>query len=208
MYSFTDFSFLKLLSKLFLGISLVVLASCGGNSSSTYTPPAPAYVGFYGDSLTHGGFYEGKKMDISPVTMMTTYANGRWIGTDYAMDGMRCVEHPAVTPNLYAYAFRFGMADHVKGTKLPELADCLTKSVTALISNGARVYITGIIHIPDPIANAELGIWDAKLKEIAINTGATFIDVRSLGQVEMNDDIHPNQIGSDKVSFYIANAIQ
>lgn len=178
------------------------------NSKKAEVPQGPNIVAFLGDSLTNGGFYEGKKMGVSPVERMTEYAKGRWIGLNLAMDGMRCVDHPTPPKDAHAYVFRFGMADQVKGSTFEEVHDHLRESVYALKRDGKTVYITGIINVPDPVRNTILGEWDAEQRAIAIELGAIFIDVRALGQVSMNDDIHPDQEGSDKVSLLIASSIQ
>lgn len=189
-------------------LSVVLLVGCGGGGKKESSAHESNLVAFLGDSLTNGGFYEGKKMGVSPVERMTEYAKGRWIGLNLAMDGMRCVDHPTPPKDAHAYVFRFGMADQVKGSTFEEVHDHLRESVYALKRDGKTVYITGIINVPDPVRNTILGEWDAEQRAIAIELGAIFIDVRALGQVSMNDDIHPDQEGSDKVSLLIASSIQ
>lgn len=185
-----------------------LMMACSGGSSSSDAPSTPtAHVGFIGDSLTNGGLYDNQKLGVSPVVQMTQYASGRWIGVNYAVDGMRCVEHPVPAADHHAYVFRFGMADHVKGTTLTQLQDCLYTSINDLLKMGKTVYMVGIIHVPDPTRDQELTQWDSALKVLARSLGVPFIDVRSLGQVEMADDIHPNQTGSDRTSRLIADSI-
>ena len=187
---------------------VVLLVACGGGGPNKPSPiHEPDVVVFLGDSLTNGGFYDNKKMDVSPVERMTQFANGRWVGLNLAVDGMRCVEHPKPPKDAYAYVFRFGMADHVKGSTFDEVHTHLRASVKALKEEGKTVYIVGIIRVPDPIRDEELDRWDAEQQAIALELDAVFIDVRSMGQVSMNDDIHPDQAGSDTVSSVIAGAI-
>lgn len=199
----------KMVLRWFSLLCLVFLTlGCSGGSSGGGEPAPVPQVAFLGDSLTNGGSYPGEKLAVSPVVRMTEYAQGRWTGVNYAVDGMRCVEHPVPQAGMRAYVFRFGMADQVKGTVLAELQDCLYKSVKSLLQMGNAVYLVGVIHVPDPSRNAILEDWDRAIRTIATSLGAPFIDVRSLGQVEMHDDIHPNQVGSDRVSRLIADSIR
>lgn len=187
-----------------------VAAACGGGSHNSTTPTTPAppkVVAFLGDSLTNGGFYAGASLEVRPVERMTSYAEGRWVGLNLAADGMRCVEHPKPPEDAYAYVFRFGMADQVKGSKREDVNACLRSSVKALKDAGKTVYVVGVINVQDPAQNSVLALWDADQKAIAESLNAFFIDVRSLGHISMNDDIHPDQAGSDKTSRLIADSI-
>lgn len=194
-----------------IGMALVLTAiSCGGGGSKTPIDTKPKEIGvvaFLGDSLTNGGFYGGQRLAVSPVDRMTAYAAGRWTGLNMAVDGMQCVNHPAPPLDAHAYVFRFGMADQVKGSVREVVNACLNDAVKALKEAGKTVYLVGVIHVPDPAQNAILAQWDADQKAIAKALDVVFIDVRALGQVSMNDDIHPDQAGSDRISRLIADTI-
>jgi hypothetical protein len=71
---------------------------------------------------------------------------------------------------------------------------------TYLLTFELKIYI--------PAQNSELALWDADQKALAESLNAFFIDVRSLGHISMNDDIHPDQAGSDKTSRLIADSIK
>ena len=187
----------------------------------------PVLISFYGDSITRG---DG--LSPRPVARRTELAKGAFVGVDYSLGGATVQDATAGDFRL-PYKMPFAewikqdpaticVIGHAGANALhyPDKIDEYDALLTAMISqakaSGKTVVLSGMTWVAFPVAGLSdadgtrilqnLSDFDDRTEAIAAREGIPYMDLRTVpfnGQVDMLDNVHPNQAYADRISVYV-----
>ena len=196
-------------------------AGCGGGDA----PPALPVVEFYGDSLTFGSI-EGPagtvtRLAVPPVRRAQEQMEDAAVCVDLslpgatvrdALDGVammpfgRFAEHVATTP-ASVLVVRYGGADAIRGTPLPDFERDLSALVTLAQAAGKTVWLVGVIATPTGVTDD----FDLAVERTADAFGVGFVNVRAVPFAlpdDLADGVHPAQAWSDRITAAIVRHLR
>lgn len=193
-------------------------AGCGGGD--TPPPRAPRVVEFYGDSLTFGSIAgpsgELTRLAVPPVRRAQELLGASALCVDLslpgatvrdALDGVnmmpfgRFADHVAAT-SAQTLVIRYGGADAIRGTPLPDFERDLGALATLARVSGKRVLLVGVIATTDGVTDD----FDLAVERAADALGLEFVDVRAVPFTlpdDLADAVHPAQAWSDRLTAAI-----
>ena len=192
-------------------------AGCGGGDAPA---PAPRVIEWYGDSLTFGSIAgpsgELTRLAVPPVRRAQELLGGAAMCVDLslpgatvrdALDGVnmmpfgRFADHVRTT-RADTLVIRYGGADAVRGTPLPDFERDLSAMVTQAHASGKTVLLVGVIATPGGATDD----YDLAVERTADAHGAGFVDVRAVPYAlpdDLADGVHPAQAWSDRITAAI-----
>ena len=196
-------------------------AGCGGGDA----PPALPVVEFYGDSLTFGSI-EGPagtvtRLAVPPVRRAQELLGDAALCVDLslpgatvadALDGVammpfgRFADHVAATA-AQTLVIRYGGADAIRGTPLPDFERDLSALVTLAQAAGKTVWLVGVIATPTGVTDD----FDLAVERTADAFGVGFVNVRAVSvtfPADLADGVHPAQAWSDRLTAAIVRPLQ
>ena len=207
------------------GLLAVLCAGCGGGSPDE-PPAAPAQrvIEFYGDSLTFGSI-EGPagtltRLAVPPVRRAQEMLGDAALCVDLSLPGATVADALAGVAMMPFGAFaqhvsataastlviRYGGADALRGTPLPDFERDLGAMVTQAQAAGKTVLLVGVITLPGGATDD----YDLAVERVADAHGAGFVDVRAVpgGSSDTADGTHPAQAWSDRITAAIVQHLQ
>ena len=200
----------------FCTLLAALCAGCGGGDAAQ----APRVVEFYGDSLTFGSIAgpsgELTRLAVPPVRRAQELLGGAAMCVDLslpgatvrdALDGVnmmpfgRFADHVRTT-RADTLVIRYGGADAVRGTPLPDFERDLSAMVNLAQAAGKTVLLVGVIATPGGATDD----YDLAVERTADAHGAGFVDVRSVPFAlpdDLADGVHPAQAWSDRITAAI-----
>ncbi len=200
-------------------------AGCGGGDAPAPGPAAPAVIEFYGDSLTFGSI-EGPageliRLAVPPVRRAQELLGASALCADLslpgatvrdALDGVnmmpfgRFADHVATSP-AQTLVIRYGGADAIRGTPLPDFERDLSALVRLAQSAGKTVLMVGVIATTTGVTDD----FDLAVERVADAYGTGFVDVRAIPVTfpgDLADAVHPAQPWSDRITAAIVRHLQ
>ena len=199
-------------------------AGCGGGAGPA---PAPAVrvIEFYGDSLTFGSIAgpsgELTRLGVPPVRRAQELLGDAALCVDLslpgatvadALDGVammpfgRFADHVAATA-AQTLVIRYGGADAIRGTPLPDFERDLSALVTLAQAAGKTVWLVGVIATPTGVTDD----FDLAVERTADAFGVGFVNVRAVSvtfPADLADGVHPAQAWSDRITAAIVRHLQ
>ena len=205
----------------FCTLLAALCAGCGGGDAAQ----APRVVEFYGDSLTFGSIAgpsgELTRLAVPPVRRAQELLGGAAMCVDLslpgatvrdALDGVnmmpfgRFADHVRTT-RADTLVIRYGGADAVRGTPLPDFERDLSAMVNLAQAAGKTVLLVGVIATPTGVTDD----YDLVVERIADALGAGFVDVRAVPVTfpgDLADPVHPAQAWSDRLTAAIVRHLK
>ena len=200
----------------FCTLLAALCAGCGGGDAAQ----APRVVEFYGDSLTFGSIAgpsgELTRLAVPPVRRAQEWLGDTALCVDLSLPGAtvadalagaammpfgRFADHVKTT-RASVLVVRYGGADAVRGTPLPDFERDLSAMVNLAQAAGKAVLLVGVIATPGGATDA----YDLAVERTADAHGAGFVDVRSVPFAlpdDLADGVHPAQAWSDRITAAI-----
>jgi len=197
-------------------------AGCGGGDAPA---PEPRVIEWYGDSLTFGSIAgpsgELTRLAVPPVRRAQELLGDAALCVDLslpgatvadALDGVammpfgRFADHVAATA-AQTLVIRYGGADAIRGTPLPDFERDLSALVTLAQAAGKTVWLVGVIATPTGVTDD----FDLAVERTADALGAGFVDVRAVPFAlpdDLADGVHPAQAWSDRITAAIVRHLQ
>ena len=196
-------------------------AGCGGGD----TPPALPVVEFYGDSLTFGSINGPAgsltRLAVPPVRRAQALLGDAAVCMDLSLPGATVADALAGAAMMPFGAFgehiqassartlviRYGGADAVRGTPLPDFERDLSAMVNLAQAAGKTVLLVGVIATPGGATDA----YDLAVERTADALAAGFVDVRAVPYAlpdDLADGVHPAQAWSDRITASIVQHLQ
>ena len=199
-------------------------AGCGGGAGPA---PAPAVrvIEFYGDSLTFGSIAgpsgELTRLGVPPVRRAQELLGDAALCVDLSLPGAtaadalagvammpfgRFAEHVASTA-AQTLVIRYGGADALRGTPLPDFERDLSALVTLAQAADKRVLLVGVIATTTGATDD----YDLIVERTADAFGTGFVDVRAVSVTfpdDLADAVHPAQAWSDRITAAIVRHLQ
>ena len=198
-------------------------AGCGGGE--TPHADAPRVIEFYGDSLTFGSIEgpggELTRLAVPPVRRAQELLGDAALCMDLslpgatvadALDGVammpfgRFADHVAATA-AQTLVIRYGGADAIRGTPLPDFERDLSALVTLAQAAGKTVWLVGVIATPTGVTDD----FDLAVERTADAFGVGFVNVRAVSvtfPADLADGVHPAQAWSDRITAAIVRHLQ
>jgi hypothetical protein len=197
-------------------------AGCGGGEAPEPKPPEPnlRVIEFYGDSLTFGSIAgpsgELTRLAVPPVRRAQELLGASALCVDLslpgatvrdALDGVnmmpfgRFADHVAAT-SAQTLVIRYGGADALRGTPLPDFERDLSALVRLAQSAGKTVLMVGVIATTTGVTDD----FDLAVERTADAMGLGFVDVRAVPFAfpdDLADGVHPAQAWSDRLTAAI-----
>lgn len=170
-----------------------------------------------------------------PVERINELAQGRIAGVDWSVPGATVQDARDGTPGMpfgpFAQAIQgdtsrvvvigYATANALRyPNALVEYQTTLAAMVRQAQIAGMRVLLLGAPHLAMPAGDLSpddsaalamrLARFDDATKDVANKTGARFIDLRSVaffGAADMADDVHPDQLYSDRLGALVAREV-
>ena len=198
-------------------------AGCGGAGPA----PAPAVrvIEWFGDSLTFGSIAgpsgELTRLSVPPVRRAQELLGASALCLDLslpgatvadALDGVammpfgRFADHVAATA-AQTLVIRYGGADAIRGTPLPDFERDLSALVTLAQAAGKTVWLVGVIATPTGVTDD----FDLAVERTADAFGVGFVNVRAVSvtfPADLADGVHPAQAWSDRLTAAIVRPLQ
>ena len=192
-------------------------AGCGGGDAPA---PAPRVIEWYGDSLTFGSIAgpggELTRLPVPPVRRAQELLGDGALCVDLslpgatvrdALAGVAMMPFGAFGQHIRASAadtvvIRYGGADALRGTPLPDFERDLSAMVNLAQAAGKTVLLVGVIATPGGATDD----YDLAVERTADAHGAGFVDVRSVPFAlpdDLADGVHPAQAWSDRITAAI-----
>ena len=206
---------------LILSAVCAALCGCGGDGA----PAAPALIEFYGDSLTFGSINGPAgsltRLDVPPVRRAQELLGSAALCIDLSLPGAtvadalagaammpfgRFADHVKTT-RASVLVVRYGGADAVRGTPLPDFERDLSAMVNLAQAAGKTVLLVGVIATPGGATDA----YDLAVERTADALAAGFVDVRAVPYAlpdHLADGVHPAQAWSDRITASIVQHLQ
>ena len=206
---------------LILSAVCAALCGCGGDGA----PAAPALIEFYGDSLTFGSINGPAgsltRLDVPPVRRAQELLGSAALCIDLSLPGAtvadalagaammpfgRFADHVKTT-RASVLVVRYGGADAVRGTPLPDFERDLSAMVNLAQAAGKTVLLVGVIATPGGATDA----YDLAVERTADALAAGFVDVRAVPYAlpdDLADGVHPAQAWSDRITASIVQHLQ
>ena len=204
-------------------------AGCGGGGAPPVAPPPQAdaqqVVEFYGDSLTFGSIAgpsgELTRLGVPPVRRAQELLGDAALCVDLSLPGAtvadalagvammpfgRFADHVAATA-AQTLVIRYGGADAIRGTPLPDFERDLSALVTLAQAAGKTVWLVGVINTP----GGETDAYDLAVERTADALGLGFVDVRAVPFAfpdDLADGVHPAQAWSDRLTAAIVRHLK
>lgn len=203
-------------------------AGCGGGGAPPAAPAPQAaaqqVIEFYGDSLTFGNIAgpagELTRLAVPPVRRAQELLGDAAVCVDMSLPGATVADALAGAPMMPFSAFaqhvsataastlviRYGGADALRGTPLPDFERDLGAMVTQAQAAGKTVLLVGVITLPGGATDD----YDLAVERAADAHGAGFVDVRVVpgGPGDTADGTHPAQAWSDRITAAIVQHLQ
>ena len=197
-------------------------AGCGGGDAPA---PAPRVIEWYGDSLTFGSIAgpggELTRLPVPPVRRAQELLGDGALCVDLslpgatvrdALAGVAMMPFGAFGQHIRASAadtvvIRYGGADAVRGTPLPDFERDLSAMVNLAQAAGKTVLLVGVIATPSGATDA----YDLAVERTADALAAGFVDVRAVPYAlpdDTADGTHPAQAWSDRITTAIVQHLQ
>ena len=198
-------------------------AGCGGGE--TPHADAPRVIEWYGDSLTFGSIAgpsgELTRLAVPPVRRAQELLGDGAMCVDLSLPGAtvldalagaammpfgRFADHVAATA-AQTLVIRYGGADAVRGTPLPDFERDLSAMVNLAQAAGKTVLLVGVIATPSGATDA----YDLAVERTADALAAGFVDVRAVPYAlpdDTADGTHPAQAWSDRITTAIVQHLQ
>ena len=205
---------------LILSAVCAALCGCGGDGA----PAAPALIEFYGDSLTFGSINGPAgsltRLDVPPVRRAQELLGSAALCIDLSLPGAtvadalagaammpfgRFADHVKTT-RASVLVVRYGGADAVRGTPLPDFERDLSAMLNLAQAAGKTVLLVGVIATPGGATDA----YDLAVERTADALAAGFVDVRAVpfAPEDTADGTHPAQAWSDRITAAIVQHLQ
>ena len=210
-------------SRCWIGALLAALcAGCGGGDApSTSTPRV---IEWYGDSLTFGSIAgpsgELTRLAVPPVRRAQELLGSAALCVDLSLPGATVADALAGVAMMPFGAFgqhiktsaadtvviRYGGADALRGTPLPDFERDLSAMVNMAQASGKTVLLVGVIATPGGATDA----YDLAVERTADALGAGLVDVRAVpfAPEDTADGTHPAQAWSDRITASIVQHLQ
>jgi acyl-CoA thioesterase-1 len=204
---------------LILSAVCAALCGCGGGEGAP-AAPAPRVIAFYGDSLTFGSINGPAgtltRLAVPPVRRAQDLLGDGALCVDLSLPGAtvadalagaammpfgRFADHVKTT-RASVLVVRYGGADAVRGTPLPDFERDLSAMVNLAQAAGKTVLLVGVIATPGGATDA----YDLAVERTADALGLGFVDVRSVPFAlpdDLADGVHPAQAWSDRITAAI-----
>ena len=197
-------------------------AGCGGGDAPA---PAPRVIEWYGDSLTFGSIAgpggELTRLPVPPVRRAQELLGDTALCVDLslpgatvrdALAGVAMMPFGAFGQHIRASAadtvvIRYGGADALRGTPLPDFERDLSAMVNLAQAAGKTVLLVGVIATPSGATDA----YDLAVEHTADALAAGFVDVRAVPYAlpdDTADGTHPAQAWSDRITTAIVQHLQ
>ena len=208
------------------GLLAVLCAGCGGGSlDEPPAAPAPRVIEWYGDSLTFGSIAgpggELTRLPVPPVRRAQELLGDGALCVDLslpgatvrdALAGVAMMPFGAFGQHIRASAadtvvIRYGGADALRGTPLPDFERDLSAMVNLAQAAGKTVLLVGVIATPSGATDA----YDLAVERTADALAAGFVDVRAVPYAlpdDTADGTHPAQAWSDRITAAIVQHLQ
>ena len=201
------------------------LCGCGGGGGAPEPAPATPVIEFYGDSLTFGSINgpDGTltRLAVPPVRRAQELLGAAALCVDLSLPGATVADALAGAPMMPFGAFaqhvsataastlviRYGGADALRGTPLPDFERDLGAMVTQAQAAGKTVLLVGVITLPGGATDD----YDLAVERAADAHGAGFVDVRAVPVTfpdDLADPVHPAQTWSDRITAAIVQHLQ
>ena len=199
-------------------------AGCGGGDAPA--PVAvPRVIEFYGDSLTFGSIAgpDGTltRLAVPPVRRAQELLGASALCVDLslpgatvrdALDGVAMMPFGRFADHMQAtgadtLVIRYGGADAIRGTPLPDFERDLSALVTLAQAAGKTVWLVGVIATPTGVTDD----FDLAVERTADALGTGFVDVRAVSVTlpdDLADAVHPAQAWSDRITAAIVRHLQ
>ena len=193
-------------------------AGCGGGDAPVVA--APRVIEWYGDSLTFGSIAgpsgELTRLTVPPVRRAQELLGDAALCVDLslpgatvrdALDGVAMMPFGAFEQHIKASAadtvvLRYGGADALRGTPLPDFEHDLGALAALARVSGKRVLLVGVIET----ASHDTDAYDLAVERTADALGLDFVDVRAVPFAwpdDLADAVHPAQAWSDRITAAI-----
>jgi len=209
---------------LILSAVCAALCGCGGGGDAPAPASAPHVIEFYGDSLTFGSINgpDGTltRLAVPPVRRAQDLLGPAAVCVDLSLPGATVADAlagAAMMPfgafgahiqasNAATLVIRYGGADALRGTPLPDFERDLGALVTQAQAAGKSVLLVGVITMPGGATDD----YDLAVERTADAHGAGFVNVRAVpgGPDETADGTHPAQAWSDRITAAIVQHLQ
>jgi acyl-CoA thioesterase-1 len=198
-------------------------AGCGGGE--TPHADAPRVIEWYGDSLTFGSIAgpsgELTRLSVPPVRRAQELLGAAALCVDLSLPGAtvadalagvammpfgRFADHVAATA-AQTLVIRYGGADAIRGTPLPDFERDLSALVTLAQAAGKTVWLVGVIATPTGVTDD----FDLAVERTADAFGVGFVNVRAVSVTfpdDLADGVHPAQAWSDRLTAAIVRPLQ
>ncbi len=197
-------------------------AGCGGGDAPA---PAPHVIEWYGDSLTFGSIAgpggELTRLPVPPVRRAQELLGDTALCVDLSLPGATVADALAGVAMMPFGAFgqhirasaadtvviRYGGADAIRGTPLPDFERDLSALVTLAQAAGKTVWLVGVIATPTGVTDD----FDLAVERTADALGVGFVDVRAVPYAfpdDLADAVHPAQAWSDRLTAAIVRPLQ
>ena len=209
---------------LILSALCAALCGCGGGEGAP-AAPAPRVIAFYGDSLTFGSINGPAgtltRLAVPPVRRAQELLGASALCVDLslpgatvrdALDGVnmmpfgRFADHVAATA-AQTLVIRYGGADAIRGTPLPDFERDLSALVTLAQAAGKTVWLVGVIATPTGVTDD----FDLAVERTADAFGVGFVNVRAVSvtfPADLADGVHPAQAWSDRITAAIVRHLR
>ena len=205
--------------------ALLAALCVGCGEGDAPTASALRVIEFYGDSLTFG-VIDGPagaitRLTVPPVRRAQEILGDAALCVDLSLPGAtvadalagvammpfgRFADHVAATP-AQTLVIRYGGADAIRGTPLPDFERDLSALVTLAQAAGKTVWLVGVIATPSGVTDA----YDLAVERTADALGTGFVDVRAVSVTfpdDLADAVHPAQAWSDRITAAIVRHLQ
>ena len=203
-------------------------AGCGGGTSPVPPPvaaPPTQIIEFYGDSLTFGSIAgpagELTRLAVPPVRRAQELLGASALCVDLslpgatvrdALDGVAMMPFGRFADHMQAtgadtLVIRYGGADAIRGTPLPDFERDLSALVTLAQAAGKTVWLVGVIATPTGVTDD----FDLAVEHTADAFGVGFVNVRAVSvtfPADLADGVHPAQAWSDRLTAAIVRPLQ
>jgi acyl-CoA thioesterase-1 len=191
----------------------------------TISTNAPRVIAFYGDSLTFGNINGPAgtltRLAVPPVRRAQDLLGDGALCVDLSLPGAtvadalagaammpfgRFADHVKTT-RASVLVVRYGGADAVRGTPLPDFERDLSAMVNLAQAAGKTVLLVGVIATPGGATDA----YDLAVERTADALGLGFVDVRSVPFAlpdDLADGVHPAQAWSDRITAAIVRHLR
>ncbi len=203
----------------------LLAALCAGCGAGPAPAPAVRVIEFYGDSLTFGSIAgpsgELTRLAVPPVRRAQELLGDAALCVDLSLPGAtvadalagvnmmpfgRFADHVAAT-SAQTLVIRYGGADAIRGTPLPDFERDLSALVRLAQSAGKTVWLVGVIATPTGVTDD----FDLAVERTADAFGVGFVDVRAVSvtfPADLADGVHPAQAWSDRLTAAIVRPLQ